>query len=57
MTLSDLGSLASILGLILSFIAGFSICKITIKKTSQENKSINIFSNKNTNNQKNNNIQ
>jgi len=44
MTLSDLGSWASILGLIIGLVAGFGICRITIKKTSQENKSINIGS-------------
>lgn len=38
MSLSDIGSWASIIGLLLSFIAGFGICKITTKKNNQKNK-------------------
>ncbi len=38
MTLSDIGSWASIIGLSLSFFAGFGICKITTKKNQQTNK-------------------
>jgi hypothetical protein len=37
MSLSDIGSWASIIGLFLSFAAGFGICKITTKKNKQTN--------------------
>lgn len=50
--LSDIGSWASIIGLILSFGAGFGICKITTKKNNQENKSFSLF-HKGTTNQSN----
>jgi hypothetical protein len=50
--LSDLGSWASIIGLILAFGAGFGICTITIKKNNQENKNSSII-NKGTVNQTN----
>jgi len=52
--LSDLGSWASIIGLLLSFGAGFGLCKITIKnkKNNQENKNSSLF-HKGTNNQSN----
>jgi len=49
--LSDIGSLASIIGLILSFIAGFGICKITTKKNNQNNSNWSLF--QRDNNQKN----
>jgi len=39
--LSDLGSLASIIGLIVAFFTGFGVCKFTSKKNIQWNK---IFS-------------
>ena len=41
--LSDIGSWASIIGLLLSFIAGFTVCKLSIKKNSQENKNSSFF--------------
>lgn len=41
--LSDIGSLASIIGLILSFVAGFGICKITTKNNNQKNKFWSFF--------------
>jgi len=50
--LSDLGSWASIIGLLLSFGAGFGVCKITMKKNNQENKNSSLF-HKGTNNQSN----
>jgi F0F1-type ATP synthase assembly protein I len=54
--LSDLGSWASIIGLLLSFGAGFGVCKITIKKSTQENKNTSFF-HKGDNNQNNSNSQ
>jgi len=41
--LSDIGSWASIIGLILSFGAGFMVCKLTIKNNKQVNKNSSIF--------------
>lgn len=41
--LSDIGSWASIIGLLLSFMAGFTVCKLSIKKNSQENKNSSFF--------------
>lgn len=50
--LSDLGSWASIIGLILSFGTGFVMCKFTSKKNNQENKNSSLI-NKGTVNQTN----
>lgn len=49
--LSDIGSWASIIGLIVSFIAGFGICKITTKNNNQNNSNCSFF--QRDNNQKN----
>ena len=49
--LSDIGSWASIIGLVLSFIAGFGICKITTKNNNQNNSNWSFF--QRDNNQKN----
>ena len=54
--LSDLGSWASIIGLVISFGVGFGVCKLTIKKNKQENKNSSIV-NKGTVNQTNNSSQ
>ncbi len=54
--LSDLGSLASIIGLVISFLVGFGVCRFTIKKNNQENKNSSII-NKGTVNQTNSNSQ
>ena len=48
MSLSDIGSWASIIGLVLSFIAGFGICKITTKNNNQKNKFWSFFTLGNT---------
>jgi len=48
MTLSDIGSWASIIGFILSFILGVGICRIT-KNNKQVNKFFSIFSIANVN--------
>ncbi len=49
--LSDIGSWASIVGLIVSFIAGFGICKIISKSNIQKNSNWSFF--QRDNNQKN----
>ena len=55
--LSDLGSWASIIGLVVaSFGAGFGVCKFTMKKNIQENKN-SSFIHKGDNNQSNTNSQ
>ena len=41
--LSDLGSWASIIGLIISFVLGFSVCRFNMKKNNQENKHSSLF--------------
>lgn len=41
--LSDIGSWASIIGLILSFFAGFGICRVT-KNNKQVNRFFSLFS-------------
>ena len=47
--LSDIGSWASIIGLVLSFGAGFMVCKFSIKTNKQSNESSSIFHVGNTN--------
>jgi hypothetical protein len=54
MSLSDVGSWASIIGFILSFVLGVSICRIT-KDNKQVNKFFSIFSIGNVNQNNNNN--
>lgn len=55
MSLSDIGSWASIIGLILSFLAGFGICKVTTKNNNQSNNNWSFF--QRDNNQSNENEQ
>jgi len=54
-SLSDIGSWDSIIGLVLSFIVGFGICKITTKNNNQNNSNWSFF--QRDNNQKNENKQ
>jgi hypothetical protein len=43
MLLSDVGNWASIIGFVLSLVAGFSLCKITTKTNNQKNKYWSLF--------------
>jgi len=41
--LSDIGSWASIIGLMISFATGFGVCKFISKKNTQKNSNFSLF--------------